>query len=102
MFPAFWTYVAQGLMIAGFNSRVGPFKGGNMKRHSWKGTESQRGFSTVERCEHCHTERVRSDSAKTLYEYRGGKALAPRDRALPQNGRWVAFIAGVIPQCVER
>jgi hypothetical protein len=26
MFPAFWTYAAQGLMIAGFNSRVGPLR----------------------------------------------------------------------------
>jgi hypothetical protein len=72
-----------------------------MRRHSWKDTESQRGFSVIQRCEHCHTERVRTDSLKTVYEYRGGKALR-RNQPMPQAGRWASFLSGVIPQCVER
>lgn len=72
-----------------------------MRRHSWKNTESQIGFDVVERCTHCHTERVSDKSTKTLFLYRGGKALV-NNKAMPQDGRWQGFIAGVVPQCVER
>lgn len=72
-----------------------------MRRHSWQVTESQRGFSRVQRCAHCKTERVRDESTKSLYEYRGGLARQPNRRPLPAD-QWSAFIAGVIPACVER
>lgn len=72
-----------------------------MRRHSWKTTESQRGFDATERCVHCGTERVSDPSTKTLYEYRGGRAEQPNRKPLPDD-RWVAFLAGVIPRCVER
>lgn len=72
-----------------------------MRRHKWTATESQRGFDPIERCTHCATERVSDPSTKTLYEYRGGKAQQPNRKPLPED-KWTAFIAGVIPQCVER
>lgn len=73
-----------------------------MRRHSWKRTESQIGFDPIEKCAHCDTERVSDPSTKTLYLYRGGRALRGGHHPMPQDGRWAAFIAGVIPQCVER
>lgn len=71
-----------------------------MQRHSWKRTESQRGFHGIERCAHCDTERVRDPSTKTLYLYRGGRATH-QGKPL-QADRWAGYIAGVIPRCVER
>ena len=68
-----------------------------MKRHSWKRTDTQVGFSAVERCGHCNTERVRDSSAKTLYVYRGGQAAMGLK---PVPDRWTGYIG--VPQCVER
>jgi len=74
-----------------------------MRRHSWGATESQKGTEPVERCAHCQTERVRDTSTKSLYEYRGGKAIRPGYSSLTvAEDRWTAFMSGAIPQCVER
>lgn len=81
-----------------------------MQRHSWKKTgdmPSRRdSFAAdpdcpIERCAHCRTERVRDGDATSLWLYRGGNATV-RGKALSQDGKWDAFISGVIPQCVER
>lgn len=67
------------------------------QRHMWRGTDSQRGFSTVDRCAHCSTERVRDESTRTLFLFRLGRAITPNRR--PLDERWVGFMAGVIPKC---
>jgi len=81
-----------------------------MRRHTWKTTGqkpdtldlSAAPDRDIERCAHCLAERVKDKDRKTLFLYRGGKALGPHGARLPQDGRWAAFFAGVIPQCVER
>lgn len=68
-----------------------------MTRHMWRRTDSQVGFSTVDRCAHCATERVRDASTKTLYMYRMGRAVPPSKK--PLGEKWEGFVAGVIPKC---
>jgi hypothetical protein len=79
-----------------------------MRRHSWSDTGRRpevAGYpngtdpeSTIDSCDHCGTERVRERGSKTLYLYRGGKAVAGRG-TIPKDG-WSGYT--VIPKCVER
>lgn len=70
---------------------------GPVLRHRWEHTESMFGGLPVQRCACCYTERVRDASTKTLYLFRGGYAIGPRDR--PLSADWRAFKAGVVPSC---
>jgi hypothetical protein len=71
-----------------------------MRRHSWKDTGQKPDSAplavdpdaTMERCEHCRTERVKDRDYKTGFFFRNGTATS--------SGRWVAF--AIRPQCVAR
>lgn len=79
-----------------------------MRRHSWKNTgvhpevkmypDGTDPAFTIDRCDHCKTERVPERGSKTLYLYRGGKAVAGR-AVVPADG-WHGYT--IIPQCVGR
>jgi hypothetical protein len=71
-----------------------------MRRHSWRNVTLADTDGIAQRCVHCDTERVRDESTKTLYAFRGGRGLVNR-RPLKAD-KWEFFVAGVAPECVER
>lgn len=70
-------------------------------RHAWKATESQGADgASIQRCAHCDTERMPDSHAKSLFLYRGGRALPPNGK--PLTDAWHAYRAGVIPKCTGK
>lgn len=66
-------------------------------RHTWKYTDSMWNGQAVHRCAHCGTERTRDPSTRTLWLYRGGRAVPPNGKPMPET--WTGYIAGRMPKC---